>query len=285
MNDQMKVKSQYSEDKTNACLSVIVELMTYLKKYSQLIVLVGGWVPYLLFGDAKTKERNHVGSLDVDLALNFLLIPEQDYQTIADILEKRGYKNRKDRNGNIIPASFERTFTDENKRKQIVQVDFLTSEYGGTGKDKRHQRIQDILVRKGRGIDLVFENCIERELEARMPNGAMNKIRLKIADLCSIIATKGFALHERASEKDAYDIYWLLKNHAKGEAGIIKELSRMKNNKLFNQGISFIKENFRNLDSLGPIAVANFFEPIDPGEREIILRDSYETVKRILHKL
>jgi len=140
-------------------------------------------------------------------------------------------------------------------------------------------------VRKGRGIDLVFENCIERELEARMPNGAMNKIRLKIADLCSIIATKGFAFHERASEKDAYDIYWLLKNHPKGEAGIIKELSRMKNNKLFNQGISLIKENFRNLDSLGPVAVANFFEPIDQEEREIILRDSYETVKRILHKL
>jgi len=281
----MKVKSQYSEDKTNACLSVIVELMTYLKKYRHLIVLVGGWVPYFLFGDTKTKERNHVGSLDVDLALNFLLIPEQDYQTIADILEKRGYKNRKDRNGNIIPASFERTFTDENKTKQIVQVDFLTSEYGGTGKDKRHQRIQDILARKGRGIDLVFENCIERELEARMPNGAINKIRLKIADLCSIIVTKGFAFHERASEKDAYDIYWLLKNHPKGKAGIIKELSRMKNNKLFNQGISFIKESFRNLDSLGPVAVANFFEPIDPEEREIILRDAYETVKRILHKL
>jgi len=59
----------------------------------------------------------------------------------------------------------------------------------------------------------------------------------------------------------------------------------MKNNKLFNQGISLIKENFRNLDSLGPVAVANFFEPIDQEEREIILRDSYETVKRILHKL
>jgi len=281
----MKAKSQYSEVRTNACFSVIVELMTYLKKYSQHIVLVGGWVPYFLYGDTKTEERKHVGSLDVDLALNFLLIPEQDYQTIAEILETRGYKNRKDRSGNIIPASFERTFMDENNTRQIVQVDFLTSEYGGTGKDKRHQRIQDILARKGRGIDLVFENCIKRELEARLPNGAMNRIKLKIANLCSILATKGFAFHERASEKDAYDIYWLLKNHPTGEAEIIKELSRMKNDQLFIQGINYIKESFKNLDSLGPVAVANFMEPIDPEEREIILRDSYETVNRILNKL
>ncbi|TEU05609.1 MAG: hypothetical protein E3I52_05620 [Candidatus Aminicenantes bacterium] len=281
----MKLKSQYSSAKTNACFSIIVELMTYLKKYSHNIVLVGGWVPYFLYGDIKEEEQKHVGSLDVDLALNFLLIPEQDYQTIADILEERGYKNRKDRKGNIIHASYERTFADESNNEQIIQVDFLASEYGGSSKNKRHQRIQDMLARKGRGVDLVFESCVERELEANMPNGARNKIKLKIANLYSIIATKSFAFYERRSEKDAYDIYWLFKNHPKGEAGVIKELSRMKNNKLFIQALNLIKESFKNLDSLGPVAVANFFEPSEAEEREIIQRDSYETINRIMKYL
>ncbi len=281
----MKLKSQYSSAKTNSCFSIIVELITYLKKYSHNIVLVGGWVPYFLYGDIKEEEQKHVGSLDVDLALNFLLIPEQDYQAIADILEERGYKNKKDRKGNIIHASYERTFTDKNNNEQIIQVDFLASEYGGTSKNKRHQRIQDMLARKGRGVDLVFENCVERKLEARMPNGARNEIKLKVANFCSIIATKGFAFCERGSEKDAYDIYWLFKNHPKGEAGVIKELSRIKNNKLFIQALNLIKESFKNLDSLGPVAVANFFEPIEAEEREIILRDSYETINRIMKYL
>lgn len=281
----MKLKSQYYSAKTNSCFSIIVELMTYLKKYSHNIVLVGGWVPYFLYGDIKTEEQKHVGSLDVDLALNFLLIPEQDYQTIADILEERGYKNRKDRKGNIIHASYERTFTDENNNEQIIQVDFLASEYGGAGKNKRHQRIQDMLARKGRGVDLVFENCVEIKLEARMPNGARNEIKLKVANFCSIIATKGFAFYERGSEKDAYDIYWLFKNHPKGDAGVIKELSRMKNNKLFIQALNLIKESFKNLDSSGPVAVANFFEPIEAEEKEIILRDSYEIIYRIIKYL
>jgi hypothetical protein len=281
----MKLKSQYSSAKTNACYSIIVELMTYLKKYSHNIVLVGGWAPYFLYGGIKEEEENHVGSLDVDLALNFLLIPEQDYQTIADILEERGYKKRKDRKGNIIHASYERAFTDENNNEQIIQVDFLASEYGGISKNKRHQRIQNMLARKGRGIDLVFENCVERKLEARMPNGARNEIKLKVANFCSIIATKGFAFYERGSEKDAYDIYWLFKNHPKGEAGVIKELSRMKNNKLFIQALNPIKESFKNLDSLGPVAVANFFEPSEAEEREIIQRDSYEIIYRIIKYL
>jgi len=248
-------------------------------------VLVGGWVPYFLYGEIKAEEEEHVGSLDVDLALNFLLIPEQDYQTITDILEERGYKNRKDRRGNIIHASYERTFIDRNNNEHTIQVDFLASEYGGSSRNKRHQRIHDMLARKGRGIDLVFESCVERELEANMPNGARTKIKLKVANLYSIIATKGFAFNERGSEKDAYDIYWLFKNHPKGEAGVIKELSRQTNNKLFIQALNLIKESFKNLDSLGPVAVANFFEPSEAEEREIIQRDSYETINRIMKYL
>jgi len=278
----MKAKSQYTSAETKACLSVIVELITYLQKYSKHLVLVGGWAPYFLYDDSKAEKMIHVGSLDVDLALNFLLIPEQDYQTIADILNERGYKNRNDRTGKIIHASYERSFLDENNIKQTVQVDFLAAEYGGSGKKRRHQKIQEILARKGRGIDLVFDGCVEREIEARIPNGAVNKVKIKVANLCSIIATKGFAFYERGSEKDAYDIYWLLRNHPKGEKGIIQELSKMKGNKLVAESLDLIKERFRSLDSLGPVAVANFLEPMDDEEREIIIRDSYETINRIL---
>ena len=247
--------------------------------------MVGGWVPYFLYDNYKTEKMNHVGSLDVDLALNFLLIPEQDYQTITDILNERGYKNRKDRIGKIIQASYERTFLDENNIEQTVQVDFLAAEYGGLGKKRRHQKIQEILARKGRGIDLVFDNCVEREIVARIPNGAVNKVKIKVANLCSIIATKGFAFYERGSEKDAYDIYWLFRNHPEGEKGIIQELSKMKGNKLVAESLDLIKERFRNIDSLGPVAVANFLEPMDDEEREIIIRDSYETINRIMKYL
>lgn len=281
----MKAISLYTEIQVSACLSVIVELMTYLEKYSSHIVLVGGWVPYFLYGEPKEDQTKHVGSLDVDLALNFLRIPEQDYQSIADILEEREYAHRKDRNGKIIPASYERTFRDENNIEHTVQVDFLASEYGGSSKNKRHQRIQEILARKGRGVDIVFENCVEREIEARLPNGAMNKVIIKVADLCSIITMKGFALYKRGSEKDAYDIYWLFRNHPQGEAGLVQELLKMKSNKLALNALLYIKKLFHSIKSVGPVGVAHFFEPVSDEERKIIRRDAYETVNRVMEKL
>ena len=118
-----------------------------------------------------------------------------------------------------------------------------------------------------------------------MPNGATNTIKIKVANLCSIIATKGYAFYERASEKDAYDIYWLFKNHPKGDKGIIQELSKMKHNKLVSESLGFIKERFKNLDSLGPVAVSGFLEPIDDEEKEILIRDAYETINRIIKYL
>ena len=50
-----------------AARAVLLELAHLLGEYRQDVVLVGGWAPELLFPEA---ELTHVGSLDVDLALN-----------------------------------------------------------------------------------------------------------------------------------------------------------------------------------------------------------------------
>ena len=86
----MKTASLYADAQVNACFSVIVELMTYLKKYGSHIVLVGGWVPYFLYSEINEKSKKHVGSLDVDLALKFILIPEQEGITQKTVIECDG---------------------------------------------------------------------------------------------------------------------------------------------------------------------------------------------------
>ena len=54
------------------------------------------------------------------------------------------------------PFIFHRTVA-MGDREIIVQVDFLSGEYGGTGKSHRTQRVQDMRPRKARGVDLAFE--------------------------------------------------------------------------------------------------------------------------------
>jgi hypothetical protein len=60
--------------------------MQILGEYREQMVLIGGWVPFFLFGS------KHVGSTDVDIALDREQITDDVYKTIRQHLEKRGYK-------------------------------------------------------------------------------------------------------------------------------------------------------------------------------------------------
>ena len=62
--------------------------MHLLGEYWENIVIVGGWVPELLLG---SKESPHIGSIDVDLALNHLKVREEGYKSIQELLvENKG---------------------------------------------------------------------------------------------------------------------------------------------------------------------------------------------------
>ena len=71
-----------------AARAVLLELAHLLGEYRQDVVLVGGWAPELLFPEA---ELTHVGSLDVDLALNHRRLDDAGYRTINGLLVGREY--------------------------------------------------------------------------------------------------------------------------------------------------------------------------------------------------
>ena len=63
----MVSKGDYDALQVEAARSVVLELARLLGEYRDDTVVVGGWVPALLIPQ---KASPHVGSLDVDLALN-----------------------------------------------------------------------------------------------------------------------------------------------------------------------------------------------------------------------
>jgi hypothetical protein len=168
-------------------LSVYLELMTILGAYREALVLVGGWAPYFIlerFGREDTDFR-HVGSIDIDVAVNPRLVSPDEYASIVERLERRGYRQRLNRLGQPIPFVFEREVSlGEERDAHIIEIDFLAPEYGGTGKSHRHQRVQhDLLARKARGSDVVFDHCFDYELTGVLPDGAENAVHVKIADV------------------------------------------------------------------------------------------------------
>src|SRR4030042_5131281 len=271
----MGAQRDYSKDLVRAARSVLLELIHLLREYRDQIVLVGGWVPELLMG---SKERPHIGSIDVDLALNHLKLKDEGYKSIEKLLFGRGYQPGKN------PSIFERRGNIAGN-EITVQVDLLSGEYQGTGKSHRHQKVQGGMARKTRGCDLAFENPVAVTIEGELPGGARDTVRIQVASIVPFLVMKGMALSDRLKEKDAWDIYYCLQNFPGGLENIISEFLPYINHGLVREGLKKIASHFESVRHVGPRFVADFEELTDPEERALRERDAYEKVRYFLEKM
>jgi hypothetical protein len=71
-------------DQEEAARAVLIEVVNVLGDFKDDIVIVGGWVP-----DSKYPGKNHVGSLDVDLAIGPGAVGQDAYTTILGRLKEQ----------------------------------------------------------------------------------------------------------------------------------------------------------------------------------------------------
>lgn len=279
--------TEYDPEIVKISKSVLLEVFTLLKEYEDNFVLVGGWVPYFLLKRYKSEEVEfeHIGSADIDIALDPTGMPRLDevYETIKQKLERNLYKIRKSSNGQPIPHSFEKE-----TQGKVIHVDFLASEYGGTGRQHRHQRIQDILAMKSRGIDIAFQDNEKFEIEGLLPNGAKYKIEAKVSGVAALLTMKPIAFDRNISRtKDAYDIYSILKYYKKGVSSVIAETKPYLRHKLVIEATEKLSSLFYRTDSVGPTSLADFTLPEDKGSEDwkFYRRDAVELVQEFFKGL
>jgi hypothetical protein len=183
----MVTRKDYLNEAVAAARSVMIELVHLLGEYRESMVLIGGWVPELLLPN---RDKPHIGSIDVDLALDHRTIQADGYRTIQELLLGRGYLQ-----GKQPFISLRRVKAGD--RAITVQVDLLAGEYEGTGKSRRHQRVQDIHARKVHGCDLAFIDPIEITVEGQLPGGGKDVVKIQVASLVTFLVMKGMALDDR----------------------------------------------------------------------------------------
>jgi hypothetical protein len=265
--------SDYKEEEVAVCLSVLLELMTILGEFRENAVIVGGNVPPLLLPEVR---HEYPGTLDIDLALDLNRIDDNTYKTLKKTLLYRDYYQEEGGQ----PFQYFRDVDGV-----TIKLDLMAGEYGGTGKSRRHQKIQDVKARKARGCDLAFEYFSEVELSGKLPSGAENRVKVKFANIIPFLVTKGMALWERAKEKDAYDIYFCIKHFPGGIKELVKSIAPITSNALVQEGLGKIKSKFESVNSLGPNYVADFLEISESEERDIIKREAFELVTELMEQL
>ena len=90
MNPEPRREADYSGRQVEAAHRVLVDLGQVLASFHDAIVVVGGWVPDLLIPGAEPK---HIGSIDVDLALDAAKLKDGRYaQLLKLLLDTKRYR-------------------------------------------------------------------------------------------------------------------------------------------------------------------------------------------------
>ncbi len=255
-----------------AARAVLLEVTRVLSEYKGLVVLVGGWVPELLFGQ-------HPGSLDVDLALDHTALDEVGYATIRQLLERAGYIQDSERE-----FVFWRHLAVEGRVIE-VELDLLAGEYDGTARKRRHQRVQDITARKARGADLAHVAPLEVPFEGTLPSGAKDRTILRVASLPAFLVMKASALASRLKPKDAFDIVFCLRHYQSDIEALKAEFIPYLVRPVVLQALTTLAEKFASPEHFGPVSAAEFLGETDPEALEILRRDAYERVQALLRLL
>jgi len=278
-----RLSDKYGSGLTSASFSAMLELGRTLKSYRDSIVLIGGWVPYLLIQKYGKGDFDHIGSIDIDLAVDPEKIDAQAYASIVELIEKRAYVQRLDKNGNPILFSFTKDYiSPEDGQTYAIHVDFLTYR-GSQGKSHRHRDVQtDLPARVAEGCEIAFQHNTTTEIEGTLPDGAETNTGLKMLDIPGCLGMKGITLEERYKEKDAYDIYTVATQCLDGPEAVGEMVKPFLGEELIARGIGSIKEKFKDQKGEGPTWTANFMEPSDEVKRKRVQAKVYVEMQKFI---
>ena len=251
----------YDGRTTAAVESVLIEIGQVLGSFQGKFVVIGGAVPWLLPSES---GMSHVGTLDVDLCLDAEVLGDGEYARLVESLQARGYNQ-----GDDSPRfQLVRTVPARDGGSDIpVFVDFLMPREVEIAKNIP-PLVSEFAVQRADGVDLALRFYEMVHIDGEMPNGGRNSVRIAVASIPALLAMKGYAIANRLKQKDAYDIYFSIRNFPRGLNALVIATKPLLEVDTARKGYFLLSEKFRDVDDFGPTSVRQFVEGSDAlGER------------------
>jgi hypothetical protein len=248
------VASDYDDRGARAAHAVLVELGQVLGAHRDAIVVIGGTVPSLLLPDA---EPGHIGSLDIDLDLDTEKLADHGYADLIEKLDAAGYERNV---AGLKPFQLRRTIDPRDGGESIaVVVDLLMPKGARTAKN-RPKLIEGLRVQEADGGEIALRNNLKLLISGTMPDGRKNEVEMLVASIPALLVMKGYALVQRDKKKDAYDIYFCIRNHKDGIGALAAECAGLLDDPVVREGFSNIAGKFDSEDAFGPQTVRLFVQ-------------------------
>lgn len=268
MTDANPPAAAYDDRSIQAVKAVLLEIGQILGSYRNKFVVIGGAVPWLLLDN---PEMRHIGSLDVDLSLDPIALADGEYAMLVDELKKHGYAQSEELKKFQMVRMIE--LKDGGEPIAII-VDFLMPRDAVIEKNVP-PLVENFAVQKADGAALALKFSQELVLEGVMPKGGKNVLILKIASIPALLAMKGFALAGRMKDKDAYDIYYCVRNYQGGIEGLVTDCKPLLEDPEAVTAFKIIAGKFAERDFHGPESAARFAD--EAGILDGRTRDQWQT--------
>ena len=274
MNPEPRQRDDYSPRQIEAAHRVLVDLGQVLAAFEDCLVVVGGWVPDLLLEKA---EEPHVGSIDVDLALDAKKLADGRYADLLKLLLDSGRYKPGTKPFQLV---VEVDLKDGEKTVQ-VEVEFLASREVKLKKN-RPKLLEGFRVLQADACGTAFHAPVKLEISGRTVRGARNKVRLRIASLPDFLVMKAHALAGRDKPKDAYDFCYCLEHFPDGMKALADIWKNRRREKDVARAVEILRDKFASVDAFGPEQVVEFHGSVDRETQAMQARRAFELMQQFL---
>jgi hypothetical protein len=274
MSPEPRHQGDYTDRQIVAARRVLVDVAQVLAAFRDAMVVVGGWVPDLLFPAA---DPRHVGSIDVDLALDAVKLGDGRYAALLKLLLDTGRYDKSDKDFQLITT----VDLGDGEVPVRVEVEFLAS--SDVKLKKNHPKlVEGFRVLRFPACAAAFEHPESIEFEGQMISGATNTVRLQVASLPDFIIMKAHALAGRDKPKDVYDLCYCLDEYPDAIGVVAADWRSRHEDPLVAASIQILREKFKAVEHYGPQQLAIFHDSTDDGERAMHARRAFELVQKLL---
>jgi len=108
------------------------------------------------------------------------------------------------------------------------------------------------------GLHLAFKNNQIVTLAGRTIAGETATRDIRVCGAGAFVVLKALALHIRGENKDAYDLFYLLRNYGRGVLDVAAQLRPLLSDDSATKALGYLRADFHESDSIGPRRVAEF---------------------------
>ena len=272
--------SEYSSEQAELVRATCLYVATKLGDLMDELVVVGGLVPSLLIDPTGLPEgtQAHVGTMDLDVGLTLALLEEGRYRTLTERLRNAGFTQDETDEG--LPT---RQRWRISARTGTVTVDFLIPPSRETDQGGKLRDIErDFAAIISPGLRLAFEDRRRVRIDGKTIFGENASREVWVCGPGAFVVLKALAFRGRGENKDAYDLYYLVRNYGGGVEDVVASLLPLLEDAEARQAIEVLRNDFLDHDGTGPRRVATFLVGRSDDE---IQADVIGFIKRLLDQL